>query len=51
MNFVCGFYHADPVLYPWDRSHPQEVMKFEVLSEHPQGSDLIFHSSAVGVND
>lgn len=50
-QLVYGIYHADPVLYPTDRAHTNGIDEFERLSEHPDGSDLIFHPSKVGIKD
>lgn len=50
-KFVYGIYHGDPVLYPTDRKHTDGIIKFELLSEHPLGSDLIFYPSKVGITD
>ncbi|MFZ5935239.1 MULTISPECIES: bacteriocin immunity protein [Pseudomonas] len=50
-KLVYGIYHADPVLYPTDRAHTQGIIKFERLSEHPLGSDLIYRPNKVGIKD
>ncbi|WP_028631495.1 bacteriocin immunity protein [Pseudomonas parafulva] len=50
-TLVYGIYHADPVLYPSDRAHTNGIIKFERLSEHPSGSDLIYYPGEVGIVD
>ncbi|MBK4989842.1 bacteriocin immunity protein [Pseudomonas sp. S60] len=50
-RLVYGIYHADPVLYPSDRAHSSGIIKFEKLSEHPKGCDVIFKPSKVGIKD
>ncbi|PYC16006.1 bacteriocin immunity protein [Pseudomonas mosselii] len=40
LQFVKKIYLAD---YPSEEEHTRAVLKFEELSEHPAGSDLLYY--------
>ncbi|MFJ4350848.1 bacteriocin immunity protein [Pseudomonas sp. NPDC089428] len=51
LSFVSGIYHADPHLYPTEKSHVNAVFEFERLTEHPLGADLLTKPTKNGFKD
>ena len=41
--FVTDIYHANNKIYKSEKQHADAVRLFEVLTEHPDGSDLIYY--------
>ncbi|WP_081498338.1 bacteriocin immunity protein [Pseudomonas psychrophila] len=43
LDFVSNIYNCNNELYPTEESHIAAVFEFKRLTEHPDGSDLIYY--------
>ncbi|MFK0086662.1 bacteriocin immunity protein [Pseudomonas sp. NPDC090755] len=50
-EFVNSIYHADPKIFPNERTHTKAILEFERLVEHPLGASLIYHPTRYGLKD
>jgi len=43
LAFVTGIYNVDKSIYKSESQHTQAVRDFKALTEHPDGSDLLYY--------
>ncbi|CNC24642.1 bacteriocin immunity protein [Yersinia intermedia] len=43
LGFLKDLYYVNKDIYPTEKAHEIAVEKFEELTEHPDGSDLIYY--------
>ena len=43
LDFITNIYYVNKVFYPTEYAHSAAVEEFERLTEHPNGSDLIYY--------
>ncbi|WP_145931284.1 bacteriocin immunity protein [Yersinia bercovieri] len=45
LDFIKDICYVNKTIYPTEKSHEIAVEEFERLTEHPDGSDLIYYPS------